>query len=89
MYLFSFLQKYETSFDVYYDSLMWPYDDKPFDMVVSSIEKAIETLVDRGCQYIIVSPVYELYFRSHKLYKDKVIPLFQQYLTYAFSCSLI
>lgn len=85
-YIWRVLHKYDHTYIVYYDDALWPYGDKSVELVEQAMLRAMQVLRDRGCQQLILPPVWELYFRTHK----DVFPLFQRYvLEYCFSYSLI
>lgn len=89
LYLFEFLSTIDAEYVVYYDSAQWPYDDKRFETNVDNIKRWIEVLIQNGCQKIIISPLYELYFRLEWQYNDLLVPLYENYLRLAISASLV
>lgn len=84
--LSKFLSTYDHEYIIYYDDLLRPYGDKPAALVQAVIADAMDVLIKRGVDTIILPPVRELAFRAH----EKVLPLFQTYLTdYCFTNSLV
>lgn len=88
--LFIWLQKYNHSYFVYYDQISWPYGDKDISFVERKVEKAIEFLLAKWVEKVIVSPIVELYFLQNNKFQDIILPLFSQYLlNYCFTYSLV
>ena len=84
--LSKFLSTYDHEYIIYYDDLLRPYGDKPAALVQAVIADAMDVLIKRGVDTIILPPVRELAFRAH----EKVLSLFQTYLTdYCFTNSLV
>ena len=87
--LFKFLQRYDHEYVIYYDFLNRPYGDKTFEYSLTQIEKWIGFLTKKGCEKIIVPPIYELALLKWWS-KREILPLFQTYLhNYCFKHSLV
>lgn len=91
--LFKFLQRYDHEYVIYYDFLNHAYGDKTFAYSLGQIEKWIWFLIKKGCEKIIVPPVYELAIR-HCEWNEAIwlhiLPLFKNYLhNYCFTQSLV
>lgn len=92
--LFNFLSTYDHDYVVYYDFFHWPYGDKTFDQALACVEKWIAYLSKQNVDYIIIPPVYELYYLAWSLkpkaWSQKILPLFKTYLLeHCFKYSLV
>lgn len=83
--LFKFLSKYDFDYHIYWDWNNWPYGDKWFEYSLGKVEQWVKFLIDKWVDFIIVSPVYELYIDN-----PKILKLFSSYLfDNCFSFSLV
>ncbi len=88
--LYNILNNFDIKTTIRYDSLFRPYGDKPFEEVIQRIEKWIEYLQSKNTQKIIISPVFELYFKNENKHQDIILPIFQWYLNeYIFKYSVV
>ncbi len=89
--LFSFLQRYDHEYHVWYDDNFLFWWDREVDIVMDRVSKGISFLQEKGVDCIIVPPIIELKIRNESLFPWIIIlPLFEKYvLDYCFSYSLI
>jgi len=73
--LFKFLNKYEFDYHIFWDWNNWPYGDKWFDYSLKKVEEWVAFLIDKWVDYVIVSPIYELFLSN-----EKILKLFTKYL---------
>lgn len=85
--LFRFLAKYNFSYEIVYDDLGWPWTDKPMSFVTERASKAIDHLIDNGCEKIIVPAVVELALHNNKKYNTFILPLRNEYCVECVSTS--
>lgn len=82
--LFKILSKYDFEYHILRDWNNWPYWDKDFEYNLDNIKRWVDFLKKKKVDYIILPPIYELYFQE-----NKVLPLFTMYLAQALQKSLI
>ena len=83
------LTKYSHEYLVYHDQTFFPFGTKDVDTVKEEIKKAVFFLVSQGAEKVILDPVYELLCLQDEALKERIFPLFQTYLQYAFPYSLV
>lgn len=89
--LFSFLQRYDHDYHVWYDDAFLFWGDKSVDLVMERVAVGIEALVAEGVDAVVLPPMVELKVRNENLFPNiKILPLFEQYiLENCFTYSLV
>lgn len=103
--LCKYLNELGCTYTIWYDSLFWPYDDKPFAIVKDRILAGIKFLQQQNVSNIIIHPIFELLLIENKekvktdennisrdFFKNPfgIVPLFHFYLyMYCFKYSLV
>lgn len=89
--LFSFLQRYDHEYHVWYDDNFLFWGDKSVDLVMERVAVGIEALVAKGIDTVVLPPMVELKARNENLFPHvKVLPLFENYvLENCFAYSLV
>lgn len=79
--LFRFLSKYDFQYEIVYDDLGWPWSDKPLEFVLDRARKAMDILVEKGIDKIIVPPAVEVALHQDKKYAAHILPLRMAYVS--------
>lgn len=89
--LFSFLQRYDHEYHIWYDSKFSFWWDKSVDLVMERVAEGIEFLKGEVVDALLVPPVIELKIRNENLFPGvNVLPLFEKYvLDNCFAYSLV
>lgn len=79
--LFSFLQRYDHEYHVWYDDTFLFWWDKPVELVMERVTQGIRFLQEKGVDTILVPPIIELKIRNEKLFPGVTfLPLFESYV---------
>lgn len=89
--LFSFLQRYDHEYHIWYDDKFLFWWDKSTDLVMERVAVGIDTLVAEGVDAVVLPPIVELKARNENLFPNvKILPLFENYvLKNCFAYSLV
>jgi hypothetical protein len=89
--LFSFLQRYDHEYYIWYDDACGFWGDKSEEIVMDRIQQGINFLQNQWVENILVPPIIELKIHNEKLFpKTNVIPLFSNYIEkFCFQYSII
>lgn len=89
--LFSFLQRYDNEYHIWYDDKFLFWWDKSVDLVMERVAVGIDALVAEGVDAVVLPPIIELKVRNENLFPNvKIIPLFETYiLEHCFAYSLV
>ncbi|MDD3263227.1 MAG: hypothetical protein PHR61_05320 [Candidatus Absconditabacteria bacterium] len=89
--LFSFLQRYDHEYHIWYDDKFSFWGDKSVDLVMERVTEGIGALVAEGVDVVVLPPMVELKARNENLFSNvKILPLFENYiLENCFAYSLV